>query len=105
MAFAVNVPAAATPLELVAIVKLPAPPWNVPPAPLAGAVNMTEIPGTGTPLASVTVTARALANAAPIAVLCGVVPALAVIFDATSALPRPETTVRKELDPPLMALL
>jgi hypothetical protein len=52
---------------------------NVPDAPDPGAVNVTFTPLTGLLPASVTVTAKAFANAVLIVADCGVVPAFAVI--------------------------
>ena len=52
---------------------------NRPEGPEPGAVNVTFTPGTRLLLASRTVTVGALAKAVLVAVLCGVVPALAVI--------------------------
>ncbi len=52
---------------------------NVPLAPVAGAVNVTEIPGTGLLKVSNTVTERGIANAVLTAANWGVVPELAVM--------------------------
>ena len=76
---AVKVDAVATPLPLVETVSVFVPdPANVPLAPEAGAVKVTETPAIGMP-DSDTVASRAVANAVPIAVLCGV-PAVALIM-------------------------
>jgi len=69
---AVNAAAVATPLELVVavtVVPLFVPPVNAPLAPLPGEVKVTVAPLTRFPLASFTVAARFVANAAPIVAL------------------------------------
>src|ERR1035438_3070236 len=69
--------AVATPLELVLLLAV-IDPENVPLGPVPGAVNVTEIPLTGFPLASFTVACSA-AKLLPAVALCGV-PALAVML-------------------------
>lgn len=59
MPFAVNAGAVATPLASVVTVEDAPPPVKAPLAPFDGAVNLTLTPGTGWPLASVTVASRA----------------------------------------------
>ena len=71
---AVNAGAVATPLLFVVTI---ADPPNVPLAPVPGAAKVTLTPLTGLLLASFTVACSAVANAVPIAALCGV-PAVAV---------------------------
>jgi len=71
----------ATPLAFVLALAVFEPPVNVPLAPLAGAVKVTDTLGTALPAASFTVACRAVANAALIVALCGV-PAVAVIVAA-----------------------
>ena len=58
---------------------------NRPEAPEFGAVNVTFTPATGLFPASFTVTDKALVKAVLIAVVCGVVPAFAVIDEAAPA--------------------
>ena len=77
--------ALATPEALVATVMVAVLLLNTPDAPEAGAVKITLTPDTGLLPASRTVTASGLAKAVLIAVLCGVVPALAVIVAAAPA--------------------
>src|SRR4029077_20804965 len=84
--FAVKAVAVATPLALVFTLTVLTPPANVPLAPLAGAVNVTEAPETGLPPLSFTVACRAVANAALTVALCGV-PAVAVMVAGTPAAP------------------
>ena len=83
MLLAVNDGAVATPLAFVVTVALA---LNVPPAPLAGAANITLAPLTGFPPLSFTVACRAVANAVPMVALCGV-PAVAVIVPGPEAGP------------------
>src|SRR5215813_1210099 len=59
---------------------------KVPLAPVAGAVKVTLTPETGLLLPFFTVTASALAKAVEGAVVCGVVPALAVIEFAVTVM-------------------
>ena len=90
MLLAVNTVEVATPLALVTAVFTP--PANVPLAPAcAGAVNVTVTPDSGLLLASITVACRAVANAVPIAVLCGV-PAVVVMLAGV-----PDVFVREKL--------
>src|SRR5205085_1647446 len=77
--FAVNAVAVAIPLALVVASVVFVPFANVPLAPVAGAVKATLTPATGLLLASLTVTARVVANAVPIFADWGVVPAFAAI--------------------------
>src|SRR5260370_15866733 len=105
VAFAVNVVAAAMPLEVFGVVHVLPPPWNVPLGPTAGAVKVTETPAIPLPFASVTVTANALANALPGGAVWGVVPAFAVMLAPTAAPPNPDTTLRNEVYPPGLLLL
>src|SRR5581483_10304694 len=72
--FAVNVGATAMPLFPVVAFADITPPGKVPLAPLPGAVKVTDTPLTGFPPASVTVARRAVVNAVPAVVLCGVPP-------------------------------
>ena len=71
------------PLELVVTVAV-IDPLNVAPAPLEGAVNVTEALPTGLPFESLTVAWSAAANAVLMAALCGV-PAVAVMLDGAPA--------------------
>jgi hypothetical protein len=82
--FAVN-GALATPLAFVATVIVVVLLLNAPLAPEPGALNVTFTPETGLFEASFTVTASGLVNAVLTAVLCGVVPALAVMTLAAPA--------------------
>ena len=84
IAFAVN-GAEAMPDAFVATVMVAVLLLNVPDAPAPGAVKVTLTPDTGLFPASLTVTASALAKVVLIGVLCGVVPALAVIDDPAPA--------------------
>ena len=82
VALAVNVGAVATPLAFVVTIAVNppfVPPVNVPLAPLAGAVNVTEAPLTRFPPLSFTVACNAVAKAIVTGVLCGV-PAVAVML-------------------------
>ena len=81
VALAVNVFEVATPLAFVVAVL---PPVNVPPAPLAGGVNVTTTPLTGFPPLSVTVATNAAANAVLIVALWPE-PLVAVTFAAAPA--------------------
>jgi hypothetical protein len=85
---AANVGAVAIPLESVVTVALAVPPLNVPLAPLAGAVNVTDAPDTPAPLPSLTVACKVVANAALILAFCGV-PAVAATLDAPEDTPVP----------------
>jgi hypothetical protein len=78
VAFAVN-GAAAIPEAFVATVIVAVLLLNTPEAPEPGAVNVTFTPETGLLPASFTVTAKAFGKAVLIFVVCGVVPAFAVI--------------------------
>ena len=78
VAFAV-IGALATPDAFVTTVMVTVPLLNTPDAPLPGAVNVTFTPDSALFPPSLTVTASAAANAVPAVVLCGVVPAIAVI--------------------------
>ncbi len=69
MLFAVNVGEVATPLALIAMLVVITPPAKVPLAPLAGAVNVTTPPETGSPNALLTVATNAEANAVVIVAL------------------------------------
>ena len=89
VALALKTGETATPLPSVITLAVVVPLLNVPEAPDAGAVNVTLTPGTGLLNASRIVTVGALAKAVLMAVLCGVVPALAVI-DAAGHLPNLE---------------
>jgi hypothetical protein len=77
--FAVKVAEVAIPLALVVAVFTPPP--NVPLAPLAGAVKVTNTPLTGLFPASVTVATKGAANAVLIVAFCGV-PLVAATFAA-----------------------
>jgi len=78
--------AEATPAALVATVIVSVKLANPPLAPEPGEVKVILTPETALEKASFTVTARALVKAVPIVVLCGVVPALAVIVFGAPAL-------------------
>jgi hypothetical protein len=82
MPFVVNVGAVPTPPTSVVTVDDTPPPAKVPLAPLDGAVNITLTPGTGWPLASLTVTFSGVGSAVLTIERCGV-PAFTVI-DAAS---------------------
>jgi len=75
----------ATPEAFVATVIVAVLLLNLPDAPDPGAVNVTFTPETGLLLASVTVTANALAKAVLTAADCGVDPAFVVITTAAPA--------------------
>ena len=66
--------------------KLVPPPWNVPLAPLDGAVKVTDTPATGWPPLSVTVTAKVFPNPPPVGADWGVVLEFAVMFSAGAGL-------------------
>jgi len=83
VAFAGNTADVAIPLAFVTAVFTP--PANVPPAPLAGALNVTVTPTTALPPASFTVATSGAANAVPSVALCGV-PLVAVMLAAGPAL-------------------
>ena len=85
MLFAVNC-AAAMPDAFVATVTVAVLLLKTPDAPLPGAVKVTLTPNTGLLPASLTLTASAFGKALLIAVVCGVVPAFAVIDDAVPTL-------------------
>ena len=82
--FAVN-GAEAIPEAFVAVVIVAVELLKVPEAPGPGAVNVTFTPEMGLLPASLIVTANALPKAVPIFVLCGVVPAFALIDVAAPA--------------------
>jgi hypothetical protein len=84
MVLAVNA-AVATPPVTVSTVIVAVPFENVPLAPVAGAVNVTDAPTTGLLLASVTVACSGFVNAVPIRMFCGV-PAVAAMFAGGRAL-------------------
>lgn len=75
----------ATPLASVFTDAVVPPPANVPLAPLAGAVNVTDTLGTALPAESWTVALNAAANAEPTKTLCAA-PAVAVIDAAAPGL-------------------
>jgi hypothetical protein len=81
---AVNVGAVAIPLVLVAAVAVVDPPVKVPLAPDDGAVKVTVAPFTGLLATSLTLAWKAVANAVPVAVLCGV-PLVAVMLAGAPA--------------------
>jgi hypothetical protein len=87
----VNVDEVATPLVFVVSVSAFVPPWNVPLAPDAGAVNVTDTPLTPAPLLFVTFAARGAEKTVPTVALCGV-PLFAVIAEGL--------LLGLELDPP-----
>ncbi len=70
--FAVRVEAVATPSASEMARADDCPPANEPVAPLCGAENVTEVPGSARPLASRTVAERETGNKVPTCVLCGV---------------------------------
>ena len=81
MPFAVKVGAVATPLLFAEAVAVVRPPLNVPPAPLAGAVNVTVTLLSRLLLASFTVAASAVAKLVLTVALCAV-PAVTVMLAA-----------------------
>ena len=75
-----NAGAVATPLLFVVAVAVVTPPVNVPLGPVGGGENVTVKPGSGTPLASLTTTWRAVENAVLTVALCPL-PAVAVMLE------------------------
>src|SRR5271166_2896149 len=71
MPLAVNTGVVAMPLALAVAITLVTAPGKVPPAPLAGEVNVTMVPGTGLPKASRATTLSGRLKAVFMLVICG----------------------------------
>jgi hypothetical protein len=96
---AVNAGAVATPLPFVTPLDVDDP-LNAPLAPVPGAVNVTVTPLTGLLFESFTVACSAVPKFVPTVALCGV-PAVALILDATPALPPASAAPLRCTLPPL----